>query len=237
MAGGSKPAWEQSRDRRLALHELRVRALSAVVMIAVAGGALWLGGPAWQAFIGLVALATYGEFARLIVRGTPSFPARLLWLLFGLGYVGLAAVSLLVLHDQHNAFGEPTVMPVLALVVAVIAVDIGAYVAGRTIGGPKIAPSISPGKTWAGLGGAVVCATLVMLQVGKASLMVALMGPLIAVVAQAGDFFESWLKRRAGLKDSSRLIPGHGGVFDRVDGLIAVAFVFGVLRLVGRGFG
>jgi phosphatidate cytidylyltransferase len=140
------------------------------------------------------------------------------------------------------------------IVIAVIAVDIGAYFAGRTIGGPKIAPRISPSKTWAGLGGGIVGATVALVLFDAHSLTEAfgqfapvphfllqdvprmlLLGTMAAVVAQTGDFFESWLKRKAGVKDSSGLIPGHGGIFDRVDGLLAVSFVDGLIRLAISG--
>ena len=115
----------------------------------------------------------------------------------------------------------------------VIATDTGAYFSGRTIGGPKIAPKISPSKTWAGLiGGATlagaVSAGSFIYNTGEFVLRPMLLiafaiGVVLAVLAQSGDFFESWLKRKAGVKDSSRLVPGHGGVFDRVDGLLPVA--------------
>ena len=126
--------------------------------------------------------------------------------------------------------------PILLLVSTVIAVDVGAYFAGRTIGGPKIAPSISPSKTWAGLAGGMVAATLIVWigahEVGKLNPWLIVGAPLVAIVAQIGDFFESWLKRRAGVKDSGALIPGHGGLFDRVDGLIAIAFALELAGLV-----
>jgi phosphatidate cytidylyltransferase len=125
----------------------------------------------------------------------------------------------------------------------VIAVDIGAYFAGRSIGGPKIAPRISPNKTWAGLFGGIVAATIVIALVMsqlvakgpaflQALLYAAPIGAGIAVVAQAGDFLESWMKRRAGVKDSGKLIPGHGGLLDRLDGHLAVLFVLGAMELV-----
>jgi phosphatidate cytidylyltransferase len=122
---------------------------------------------------------------------------------------------------------------VLTLVAAVIATDVGAYFAGRTLGGPKIAPKISPSKTWAGLAGGMIGASVVLV-LGRGNNMVAdaiAGGMLLAVTAQAGDFFESWMKRRAGVKDSSHLIPGHGGLFDRVDGLLAVLFVGGLITM------
>jgi phosphatidate cytidylyltransferase len=140
--------------------------------------------------------------------------------------------------------GDAGLTSVLAVGLMVIATDIGAYFAGRTIGGPKIAPTISPSKTWAGLCGGMAASGVVMALLavelspegieGKVLLAYALGGALVAVVAQAGDFFESWMKRRAGVKDSSHLIPGHGGLFDRVDGLLAVSFVLGILFIVGR---
>jgi phosphatidate cytidylyltransferase len=132
----------------------------------------------------------------------------------------------------------------------VVATDVGAYFAGRAIGGPKIAPAISPSKTWAGLGGGIVGASLVgwigarLVGAGEGDELftgltdIILFGVLVAVIAQAGDFFESWMKRRAGVKDSGKLIPGHGGLFDRLDGLLAVLFVialYALYSLSGRG--
>ena len=107
------------------------------------------------------------------------------------------------------------------------------------IGGPKLAPAISPGKTRSGaLGGAVggvVCGLLVVAAAGAGSLLAfALIALLLSVISQTGDLFESWVKRRHGVKDSGNLIPGHGGVMDRVDGLVAAAFV---LYLIGWLFG
>ncbi|MEL6486641.1 MAG: phosphatidate cytidylyltransferase, partial [Pseudomonadota bacterium] len=127
----------------------------------------------------------------------------------------------------------------LTYLAPVIAVDVGAYFSGRAIGGPKIASALSPSKTWAGLAGGAAAASLVCIAVVASGwmpelgenasvtglLLAVLAGVLVAVVAQAGDFFESWMKRRAGVKDSSALIPGHGGVFDRVDGFLAVFFL------------
>src|SRR3546814_12943026 len=118
----------------------------------------------------------------------------------------------------------------------------GAYFSGRAIGGPKIAPAISPSKTWAGLAGGMLFAGLVaagffISNAGEAAyspmLAIAfLIGALLAIVAQAGDFLESWMKRKAGMKDSSSFIPGHGGVFDRVDGLLPVAAIPAILWAV-----
>lgn len=218
--------------------DLPVRTASAVVMLAVAGGALWAGGVWLDLFIILVALAALWEFVRLISRATPSSAVRVAGSLAALAYVGLAVWVLVRINN---------VALMLLLVGTVVLVDIGAYAAGRTFGGPKIAPSISPSKTWSGLLGGVIGATIALLAYfgwgGAAAgyrnfsglpMVFELLpfGAAVAVVAQVGDFFESWLKRRAGVKDSSRLIPGHGGVLDRIDGLLAVTCVFGAPLLV-----
>lgn len=217
--------------------DLGVRAASAVVMLAVAGTALWLGGWVWTLFVALVALGVLWEWTRLVRAIAGSQLAMVLWQLGGAAYVGIGATMLALLRGQT---GVPTLL--LAIIAAVIATDIGAYFAGRAIGGPKIAPRISPSKTWAGLGGGMIGAAAALWlcahfvghwNLAKSLPLLLVSGPLLAVVAQSGDFFESWLKRRAGVKDSGHLIPGHGGLFDRVDGLLAVCFVLGLLALVG----
>ncbi len=214
--------------------DLGVRTASAVVMVAVAGTALWLGGWWWMAFVALVALGVLWEWLGL-VRGFVQTPAaRGLWNAAGLVYIGVAANMLLFLRS--GIFGLSSILTVVG---AVVATDIGAYFAGRTIGGPKIAPAISPSKTWSGLVGGMAGATVVIAAGhGPDSLAAAVpAGMLLAIVAQTGDFFESWMKRRAGVKDSGKLIPGHGGFFDRVDGLLAVMFVGGILMLASRFLG
>lgn len=217
--------------------DLGVRTASAVVMLVVAGSALWLGGMVWGAFVAAISLGVLWEWSRLAFAFEPAPLQRGLWLAGGLAYVLTAASLLLVMRQETNGLQR-----VLLVLLAVIATDVGAYFAGRTIGGPKIAPRISPSKTWAGLiGGAMlaggVLAGTFLVQLNDDSyrvlaLFVFALGAIMAVIAQVGDFFESWMKRRAGVKDSSHLIPGHGGVFDRLDGLLAVAFVLGVLQFV-----
>ena len=221
--------------------DLPIRLASAAVMLLVAGAAFWLGGQAFDLFIGLVAFACFAEFTILITRATANVPYRLAALIAGALYIGIAAAILV---------GAGDFLIVLILGVTIFT-DSGAYFSGRTIGGPKIAPRISPSKTWAGLfGGMAASALWVVLWVlaidsdvswlgprfelglpldGEGLGGAALLGAGLAVLAQAGDFFESWLKRRAGVKDSSRLIPGHGGVFDRVDGMLPVAIAVGAL--------
>jgi phosphatidate cytidylyltransferase len=223
--------------------DLGIRTLSGVVMMSVAIAAIWLGGDAFIAFVAVVGLGVLWEFSKLVFGFADGLGARVLWLVGGLIYVGLACFTLLMLSAPF--FG---MTPAILLISGVIGTDIGAYFAGRTFGGPKIAPKISPSKTWSGLGGGMIGAGLVMIAVqaliywGKLDARdhsdiylaegwpkLALTGIALAAIAQAGDFFESWMKRRAGVKDSGKLIPGHGGLFDRTDGLIAVAFVAGLI--------
>ncbi|WP_333569497.1 phosphatidate cytidylyltransferase [Sphingorhabdus sp.] len=231
--------------------DLGVRTLSSVAMMSVAIGAIWLGGYAFMTLIVLVGLGVYWEFAKLALAFARNMPARFIWLAGGLLYVGLACFTLLLFSAPF--FGmTPTIM----LIAGVIGTDVGAYFAGRTLSGPKIAPRISPSKTWSGLLGGMVGAGLMMIAIQAAIYAfrggnagdgdvyltygwqrLALTGAALAVVAQIGDFFESWMKRRAGVKDSGRLIPGHGGLLDRTDGLIAVAFVAGLVTVSQSAMG
>jgi phosphatidate cytidylyltransferase len=224
--------------------DLPKRLASAVALLLIAGAAVAVGGTVFNLFILLVALMAVGETVRLIWRATSNMLYRMAGLLAALVYIGLAALSLLQM---------PRFVLVVA-VVTVIATDTGAYFVGRAIGGPRIAPRISPSKTWAGLCGGMLAAGLWLAVVGAligsalsaldtgeggglepAHLaLAAIAGAALAVAAQAGDFLESWLKRKAHVKDSSRLIPGHGGILDRVDGLIPVALIVG---LAGAGLG
>lgn len=144
------------------------------------------------------------------------------WFAAGTFYIGIAVLAFLWLRAIPDQ-GRPLIFWILAVVWSV---DIGAYFAGRGIGGPKLAPAISPNKTWAGLIGGAVCAGIVS---GIATHWLAqplgimvLAGIAMAVISQGGDLLESWCKRRFGVKDSSHIIPGHGGILDRVDGLLAV---------------
>jgi phosphatidate cytidylyltransferase len=152
-------------------------------------------------------------------------------LALGLAYAGTAAIALLFLREQAQGFG----LTLWALAV-VWATDIGAYFTGRTIGGPKLAPRISPSKTWAGLGGGIVAAAVIGAIIAFAARLPATalwIGGLLAIVAQGGDLLESAMKRRAGVKDSGRLLPGHGGVLDRVDGALPVLIL--VAALIANG--
>lgn len=159
-------------------------------------------------------------------------PVVMLWMIAGVFYIGLPCFALVWLRE----LGRETLFWLLCLVWAT---DIGAYAAGRSIGGPKLAPSISPKKTWAGLLGGILSAAAVGVVTGMAtdasvSGLACLSGGL-AVMAQAGDLLESWVKRHFGVKDSSAVIPGHGGVFDRLDGLLVTAPVVAIICLTFGG--
>ncbi|MBB5709183.1 phosphatidate cytidylyltransferase [Sphingomonas xinjiangensis] len=149
-------------------------------------------------------------------------------LAFGALYVGLPVFALLMLRERQDN-GLLLTFWAMALVWAC---DTGAYFAGRTIGGPKLAPRISPNKTWAGFIGGLIAGTafaFILVRLFDLPLTLALATPLLGALSQAGDLYESHLKRRAGVKDSSNLLPGHGGVLDRLDGLVFVAPVAALL--------
>ncbi len=219
--------------------DLGVRTLSAVVMVAVAGGAFWMNGTVLTVFVSLVAAALLWEFWGLISKITQRIPVQICFMILAMLYIGIACFTVLLVSSQF--FGTK---PILVPVLGVIATDVAAYFAGRSIGGPKIAPAISPSKTWSGLIGGMIASGLVVVALQKWVLssdtitfglhfVHFAVGAGIAVVAQIGDFAESYLKRRAGAKDSSNLIPGHGGFLDRLDGLLAVLFGFGMIFLSG----
>lgn len=251
---------------------LRLRMIASVVMIAVASGALVMGGFAFWLLAVVVSLFMMAEWADLqkvpprtkrLAQYALSVPLATMapaWLLietrdfFTLGLVaGAAFFVVIVTRLPKLALGILyCALPVLALIVLrrqeagllyafwamalVWATDIGAFFAGRTIGGPKLAPRLSPNKTWAGLIGGTVTATLLALALRPEGLSDHLVAatPLLAVLAQAGDLYESWLKRVAGVKDSGNTLPGHGGVLDRIDGLVPVAPVAALLVLLLR---
>ena len=176
--------------------------------------------------VGLGALAVALMLA-LLTFGSPWAERK--WVLIALPHVALAALALLALRQWPDAGREL----VFFLLGCVWLSDIGGYVVGRIVGGPKLALRISPNKTWSGavgalafaVAGAIVFASLV----GIATVVPALMAAILSVAAQAGDLFESGLKRRFGVKDSGKSIPGHGGVLDRVDGVLFAAPVMALM--------
>jgi phosphatidate cytidylyltransferase len=180
---------------------------------------------------GLIALAALALVIGLLVGQGPSGRGLAA---FGLPYVGLTMLALSWLHDPFNG-GWPMLLFVF---VAVWATDIGAYAVGRTLKGPKLAPAISPNKTWSGFFGglgfaaiAALCLSLA-LNASRPAQVVAI-AALLSLLGQGGDLFESAMKRRFGVKDSGKLIPGHGGMLDRIDALLWAAPAFALLHSLG----
>lgn len=179
--------------------------------------------------VGLAGLAL--EVAYSIWRGWPRRPAYMAY-----PYLVLPFVAIVWLRADP-VLGREATLWVLGVVWAI---DICAYFSGRLIGGPKLAPRISPKKTWAGLIGGMIGAAIVgvlMAQyLGQGSIIwLAIVSASLALVEQTGDFLESSWKRRAGVKDSSNLIPGHGGLLDRVDGLVAACLAAALIGLLHGG--
>ncbi|TBN08197.1 phosphatidate cytidylyltransferase [Agrobacterium cavarae] len=155
------------------------------------------------------------------------------WLVGGLVYSALSGISLAAIRGE-----ESTGLVAMLFVFAIVwATDILAYFVGRAIGGPKLAPSISPGKTWSGAAGGtffglVAGGAVTLAYHGSISLTVLLLALALSIFSQIGDLFESFIKRRFGVKDSSNLIPGHGGFMDRVDGLVFACFTVFLIAVV-----
>jgi phosphatidate cytidylyltransferase len=211
--------------------EMRVVA-SGVVALALAGLCLAIG----RIDAALVALATGLVVVALIT------PERRSWTAVGFFYAAAAEVgSVLLRLDSAKGF-----VALILVLLVVWVTDIGGYFAGRGIGGPKLWPRVSPKKTWAGAIGGFVASLAVAggfaaFDLGKTGPLL-ILGAMLSIVSQFGDLFESAVKRRFGVKDSSHIIPGHGGLLDRLDGFVAaivMAAIFGFLRGgadgVGRG--
>jgi phosphatidate cytidylyltransferase len=257
MPGGASARWS----------DLWLRSASAAILAPVALLCLWFGGWAWD-FLIAVAMGGLGyEWGQLGKRGHAVMLAAallLVWLSAALGgfaagllavavvgavvawrlgrfagtglpYAGIGGISLLWLRLQP----ETGLIDTLFLVVVIWSTDIGAYLMGRVFGGPKLAPKISPGKTWSGSVGGLLAGGFAggLLAGGGHGFDFAALpaGFLLSVFAQAGDLLESAIKRKLGVKDSGRTIPGHGGLFDRLDGFLAAAPAAAVLAFSVHG--
>lgn len=213
---------------RMAGVKARDVVLAAGVGLAVVLGLLLAGAPSLYVVI-VLAVVVAAAYVLGRMRGVSAEPA------VALGYSGLSAVSLALLRNDD----WQGLWALLFLFAVVWATDIFAYFVGRTVGGPKLAPAISPGKTWSGaVGGTVggiVAGLLVAWYGGFAGFWTAFICLALSAVGQIGDLFESSIKRRHGAKDSSNLIPGHGGVMDRVDALVAAALALYVIGALSGG--
>ncbi|MEO6581474.1 MAG: phosphatidate cytidylyltransferase [Sphingomicrobium sp.] len=208
------------------MNELIIRAFSAIVMMLVAVAAALKGGYYFAVLAAAAATALYYEWTRM-VRGWGAA-----WYISGFVYALIPALALLWVRDR----ADHGLALLLWVFIVTWATDIGAYFIGRSLGRTKLAPSISPGKTVEGLYGGMAGAAIfgggwVLLAGLEPTLLV--LAPLFALAAQGGDLFESWMKRQAGVKDSGNWLPGHGGVFDRLDGLVPVAVLTALAQLVG----
>lgn len=252
---------------------LKLRVLSAAVMLPVALGAIWLGGWffavlaaiatglmywEWQGLCGfkarvavlnallcglgplaLLAQDTFvAAYACLLLALLVFFTAKggqRAFLTLGAVYIFLAGTGLVWLREL-NPLGMATV---IWLVAVVVMTDTCAYFTGRSLGGPKLAPKISPKKTWSGLiggiAGAAVAGAILSSVVEANMISVILVSGAFAVVAQIGDLAISKAKRAFDVKDSGNIIPGHGGVLDRFDGILSASLVMALLSLIGGG--
>ncbi len=215
---------------------------SSLVAAADRRSVLTTGGAAVVLALALVTANHHLAAVIVLAMGTLGAAAlapaeRRMWVAGGVPYAGALGIAPIALRSD----GADGFHAMLVLFAVVWATDIAAYFVGRAVGGPKLAVALSPNKTWSGaLGGtlaAVVAAVAVGKAVGLTSLFaLAMLAVVLSVVAQAGDLFESALKRRFGAKDSSHLIPGHGGLMDRLDGFVTAGVVAALIGLTRGGF-
>lgn len=198
------------------------------VAVAIAGFVGWLGRP-----IAALLMVGLGALAGAIFAP----PERRLWVTVGIGYAGAMLLAPTFLRAD-DVYGFVAIVLVFAVVWTT---DILGYFAGRTFGGPKLLPAVSPKKTWsgaiAGTVGAMITALVVAGLFGLSTkLAIVVIALVLSVLAQVGDLFESWVKRQFGAKNSSHLIPGHGGVMDRLDGFWAAVVAGCLIGLLRGGF-
>jgi phosphatidate cytidylyltransferase len=206
------------------VNELAIRTITAIVLVVAALLVALQGGYLLAVVVAGAATGMFYEWSRL-TRGWGAS-----WYVGGFVYALLPALAILWIRER-SGFDL-----LLWVFIVTWSTDIGAYLVGRRFGRRKLAPALSPGKTVEGLvGGVVAAAVLGGAWALYARLGVALLplSPVLALAAQAGDLFESGMKRRAGVKDSGAWLPGHGGVLDRLDGLVPVAVLTAAAQLVG----
>ena len=211
--------------------DLWTRIGSAIILFAIAGTALWFGGLAFGLLLLVGGALVVVEWLALVRAMTLNGAVKGVLLALGPILI-LGAMAGLWFVREH--LGMTAALWVFGMVWAT---DIGAYFAGRAFGGARLAPRISPSKTWSGLIGGMIAALIASATIGDRAGIVGVpltIGLAVGLLSQMGDLGQSWMKRRAGVKDSGKLIPGHGGLFDRVDGLLPVALVLGGLAYVGQ---
>jgi phosphatidate cytidylyltransferase len=204
--------------------DLLARTLTGLILIVIALLVAFQGGNLFAVMVAGIATAMFYEWTRL-TRGWGAA-----WYIGGFFYALVPALALLWIRERAG------LELLLWAFIVTWSTDIGAYFAGRRFGKRKLAPAISPGKTVEGLYGGMAAATLLggawALFIGlKPAVLV--LAPLFALASQGGDLFESWMKRRAGVKDSGNWLPGHGGLLDRLDGMVPVAVLTALAQLSG----
>lgn len=219
------------------MRELATRTAVGIILILIALASALFGGTVFAVLVALIATIMYLEWSKMLGHWGLS------WRIYGFIYCLLPAVALLWIRERAEYQGIGQGFDLLIWVFLVVwSTDIGAYFAGRAIGGPKLAPSISPNKTIAGLAGGIVAATAIAMfwvnfvnweSAAKLPSSLYWLAPIFAFTAQIGDLFESGLKRAAGVKDSGTWLPGHGGLLDRLDGLVPVAVLTASLMVMG----
>lgn len=215
-------------------NNLILRVMSSAVLAPLAIAAAYVGGVVYAIFWIAASAIVLWEWARLVTGARLRGFALIDWLAGGVAYAGVLLFAPLILR-RDPAFGLTAILFLFAIVWAT---DIVAYFTGRAIGGPKLWPAVSPKKTWAGalggtLGGIAAGLLTVKLMGLSVTPMLVLVACVLSMVAQGGDLLESAIKRHFGAKDASQLIPGHGGLMDRLDGFltaVAAAVMVGLLR-------
>lgn len=209
----------------LKLSSLQWRLISAAVLIPVVVLIIWSGRYVFGAFLGVFAGLALYELWTMVRSGRFAYVGFLLGGLY-------VALSFLLCYQIRENYG---VLPMLLFFFSIWGSDTGAYVFGKIIGGPKMAGEISPNKTWAGYAGALIVPAIMVMLVGfNFDIPHLLAGLALGATGQAGDLLVSWLKRSVSVKDTGQLIPGHGGVLDRVDSLMLAAPVY--IALLQAGF-
>ena len=202
-------------------NDLKTRTLSSVAIATLALICIWIGGIIFSSLIILAAIILIKEWRNLTTEQPQLF------YLLGYVYIILPCACILWLRELD-------IKLLFSLIAIISATDIGAYFVGKKFGRNKLAYKISPNKTWEGLAGGVASASIVALICSQYilafSIPVAIIsGAIIAVLAQIGDLFKSWIKRKAGVKNSGNILPGHGGLLDRLDGYMFTAPILALL--------
>jgi phosphatidate cytidylyltransferase len=210
---------------------LSVRLASSLVLAPLALATAWFGGAVFVIFWAGAALIIGWEWIKLVAPARDPLP----WRVAGVIYAAIVFMAPVLLRaDVNNGF-----VALVFLFAIVWMTDIMGYVVGRALGGPKLWPAVSPNKTRSGaiggMAGALAAGIVIAAALSLAVLPIAILSVILSMMAQAGDLFESAIKRRFGAKDTSHLIPGHGGLMDRLDGFITAALVAALIGIVRGG--